>query len=232
LFYKVLGTIFELLNFKTTKRTINSTDLARISCRMLKIRSADNVMAVATYGRGLYTTTSLSTCTPNLTLTNSYGLGSNLLFKAANTVTANNQVQTGAIIRYQAGDKIDLKEGFEASVNSDFIAYLGSCTTTSARQAANEEATPDKSLEDLLIVYPNPTAKDLSFDYLVNERGRVKLELIDMKGQTVALVVDEGDHSTGAHHANISVTNLPTGDYIAALRTPTQRVSKKVAVQK
>ena len=65
-------------------------------------------------------------CNDNPALPN-YSVGTNTHVKANNFITANNTINAGTDILYQAGKYIDLKTNFEAKTGALFKAQIGGC---------------------------------------------------------------------------------------------------------
>jgi hypothetical protein len=116
-----------------------NTSLAHVRCDMLKFRPSDNTVAVATHGRGIFTTKINQTGTPCPTTlvlispTNDISTGTTTL-QASETVTASNKITGNANINLRAGKSIELKPSstgggttFEAAKGTVFYAYIQGC---------------------------------------------------------------------------------------------------------
>lgn len=113
--------------------------LANVRCDMLRFRASDNTVAVATHGRGFFTTKinqSGTPCPTTLVLispTNDTATGTTTL-QAAETVTASNKITGTAKVDLRAGKSIELKPSttgggstFEAANGTVFQAYIQGC---------------------------------------------------------------------------------------------------------
>jgi hypothetical protein len=69
--------------------------------------------------------------------------------------------------------------------------------------------------------HPNPFNSMTSLTYEIIERGRTELYVLDMLGRRVATLVD-ADVEAGRYRVHFYADGLPSGVYIAVLRTPTQ----------
>lgn len=214
--------------------TLNSTGLSRTRCIKLAFRTADNLLAVATHGRGFFTTQSLGTCINNATINNYYGDGSNLTFLVSNALTALNKIENNAIIYYQAGGYIQLNDGFlvTAASSSDFKAQISNCTSSSARQVEYDFYAEKKNPESQLSIYPNPATTAFRIEYLIENKGRVKVEIVNLEGESVMIPIEEGEHSEGIFQKDINISQLVSGHYIVVLKTTTQTASKHLTVVK
>ncbi len=115
-----------------------NTTLAHVRCDMLKFRTSDNTVAVATHGRGLFTTKLNQTnpCPTTLVListANDTSTGTTTL-QASETVTASNKITGTAKVDLRAGKSIELKPSgngggttFEAAAGTVFKAYIQGC---------------------------------------------------------------------------------------------------------
>ncbi|MGB5073834.1 MAG: T9SS type A sorting domain-containing protein, partial [Bacteroidota bacterium] len=68
--------------------------------------------------------------------------------------------------------------------------------------------------------YPNPFNPNTSLTYTLPASGDVTLEVFDALGRSVAMVV-EGYRSAGTHHVGFNASDLPSGTYLAVLRSGT-----------
>ena len=123
----------ELGVWSTTDITASNPDwqptnanLANVRCEMLRYRSADNTVAVATHGRGIFTT-KLPVCptdvvkTGNMSGTETVVSGTYINGKTANVI------QTGANTTYSAKTYVLLEPKFETQSGAIFKALIGGC---------------------------------------------------------------------------------------------------------
>jgi hypothetical protein len=105
---------------------VTNAGLANVSCYQLYYRSADNTVAVATHGRGIFTT-KLTACPTNIVRTgNETGAGTVLSGTYIKGNTAN-VIQTGANKTYSAKNYVLLEPKFETQRGSVFKALIGGC---------------------------------------------------------------------------------------------------------
>ncbi len=113
--------------------------LANVRCDMLRFRASDNTVAVATHGRGFFTTKINQNGTPCPTTlvlispTDDKATGTTTL-QASETVTASNKITGTAKVDLRAGKSIELKPSttgggstFEAASGTVFQAYIQGC---------------------------------------------------------------------------------------------------------
>lgn len=83
----------------------------------------------------------------------------------------------------------------------------------------------------LLANYPNPFNPTTTIPYELAQAGHVRLEVYDMLGRRVALLVNETRQS-GQHSAVFEAANLPSGLYITRLQTADQVFTQKMMLVK
>lgn len=116
-----------------------NASLANVRCDMLKFRASDNTLAVATHGRGVFTTkiNQNSPCPSTLVLISTANDASSgtVNYAASQTITASNKITGSANVTMKAGNSIELKPStvggsttFEAANGTVFYAYIQGCT--------------------------------------------------------------------------------------------------------
>jgi hypothetical protein len=116
-----------------------NANLAHVKCNMLKFRASDNTVAVATHGRGVFTTqlNQVIPCQTVMTLVAPYdnkSSGTNTYSKTE-TISATNKITGTANVTYKASKSIELKPinttdgsgGFEVGNGAVFNAYITGC---------------------------------------------------------------------------------------------------------
>ena len=79
--------------------------------------------------------------------------------------------------------------------------------------------------------YPNPFNPTTDIQFSIPERMNVKLEVFDMIGRRVALLVDE-TRSSGNHLVTFDASNLASGAYLYRLQTETATITKSLMLIK
>ena len=106
-----------------------------------------------------------------------------------------------------------------------------------------EDAPSDPELEnnkwnsnltnsDDLILYPNPTPNHFVIRYGLAERGRIKLSLVNLQGQTLKVLLDEEDHYPGTYELGADLAEFSAGTYLLVRETDKGRTMGKIVVQK
>ena len=77
--------------------------------------------------------------------------------------------------------------------------------------------------------YPNPFNAETKFRFSLPHQEKIKLIIYDVLGREVAMPV-AGTFSAGVHEIKWSSRGLPSGVYFYVLRTPTQRLQRKLTL--
>lgn len=80
--------------------------------------------------------------------------------------------------------------------------------------------------------YPNPFNPATQITYEIPEAGAVVLDVYDVAGRRVAILVDENDHPRGSFTVEFSAEGLSSGVYIARLKSGGKTVSEKMTLIK
>ena len=85
------------------------------------------------------------------------------------------------------------------------------------RLEQTDEATPTPERYRLFQNYPNPFNPETIFQYEIPKESPVRLEIFDITGRLVAVVVDEMQQA-GSNKATWDASNIASGIYIYRLR--------------
>ena len=106
-----------------------------------------------------------------------------------------------------------------------------SFSVTNGAAKVNElVSVTENEMVSVLNAYPNPTADFLNIEYSVVEAGAVKLEVINLLGETV-MVQNLGTRSTGANVDRLDMSALNAGVYMINLVSNGNTSSFRVTVQ-
>ncbi len=105
---------------------VTNTGLANVSCHQLYYRSADNTVAVATHGRGIFTT-KLTSCPTNVVKTGNMSGTETVLSGTYINGKTTNVIQAGANTTYSAKNYVLLEPKFETQSGAIFKALIGGC---------------------------------------------------------------------------------------------------------
>ena len=78
-------------------------------------------------------------------------------------------------------------------------------------------------------VSPNPIAKTAEINYEITEQGNVKIELFDVTGKSVKIIVDE-NQSKGKHSVSFDKSNLSAGNYFFTISNASATETKKIVI--
>jgi hypothetical protein len=79
--------------------------------------------------------------------------------------------------------------------------------------------------------HPNPTAGMTTIEYLTTESGHTRLSIIDLRGVTLATLIDD-DVAPGRNSVRFDASALPSGRYFILLETPSTRGMKVMQVER
>lgn len=105
---------------------VTNTGLANVSCHQLYYRSADNTVAVATHGRGIFTA-KLIACPNNIVQSGTLSGNQTILSGSYINGKTNNIIESGANVTYSAKNYVLLEPKFETQSNSFFTAVINGC---------------------------------------------------------------------------------------------------------
>jgi hypothetical protein len=103
-----------------------SAAMANVSCFQLYYRSADNTVAVATHGRGIFTT-KLPTCPTDIVRQSNESISETLFSGTYIKGNTANLIQTGVNKTYSAKNYVLLEPKFETQSGAIFQALIGGC---------------------------------------------------------------------------------------------------------
>jgi hypothetical protein len=122
--------VWSTMTIAATNPVWEPTDasLAHVRCLAFVYRSADNLVAVATHGRGVFTTSLTYPCPANRNIV-ALPQGS-AHYEASSTITTAITMPSNATVSFDAGQKVSLKSGFKVKTGTHFKAYIDGCGGT------------------------------------------------------------------------------------------------------
>ncbi len=93
----------------------------------------------------------------------------------------------------------------------------------------NEEGGEQPQQFELQQNFPNPFNPVTNINYTLMKSGSVKLEVFDLAGKRVSVLVDRSQPA-GTHQVQFDAGNLPSGTYVYRLGTNEGTVSKKMVL--
>jgi len=151
--------------------------------------------------------------------------GSSVLLLDANVGTATQyQTTVGVIATELTNNGVDLFGSIDAYlrvVTSDGAAESASPTVTlTLTRGTLSDVASDQELPDtyeLLQNYPNPFNPETTIEYRLPEVNHVQIEVVDLQGRRVALLVDR-IQPAGRHRVSFNAEDLPSGIYMYQMR--------------
>jgi spore germination protein YaaH len=126
-------------------------------------------------------------CSPSMFISTDYTSSENLSFAVSDYIRANNTLGSGTQIVYSATNQITLEDGFHAQAGSDFHALIQGCAPPALRTMGKASATLPWSGPS---IFPNPSEGRVNIAYLAQNDQRLKVELLDMSGRSLASLAD------------------------------------------
>jgi D-alanyl-D-alanine carboxypeptidase len=98
-------------------------------------------------------------------------------------------------------------------------AYLGDCEMSLSRTTGSKSAANDLKNSGSFVVHPNPSSGRVQFSFVADETGPITLDLFDADGKWVRTIFKSSLQKGGVHQVVFEKGNLPSGVYIAVLKT-------------
>lgn len=125
-------------------------------------------------------------------------------------------------IRISSNNEV-FNRGVATANNSNRITSVSNipATNKTTQQIAAPKTPPTKitglnnKIKDeavVIMVYPNPTSNEITFNYALNTKSQSELQLFDVRGLNIK-TVKIGTQNSGIYSTEIDVSNLPVGVY-------------------
>ncbi|MEQ9308547.1 MAG: lamin tail domain-containing protein [Balneolaceae bacterium] len=132
------------------------------------------------------------------------------------------------------GSTLELKDPeLDNSLASSWAASAGFGTpgSTNSVSVSNEEDYLSPVKFSLSQNYPNPFNPSTNISYSISKPGNVKLEVFDLLGQKVAVLVNEVQ-ATGNYDLSFDASNLTSGIYIYRISQVGQTLTRRMTLIK
>jgi hypothetical protein len=83
----------------------------------------------------------------------------------------------------------------------------------------------------LLRVFPNPFSGNLNLVYELSEKTNIKIEMMNVLGETVKTIFDNEMQSAGKHNYSLDASKLPQGIYFVKLISEKNVITVKTVKQ-
>ena len=174
-------------------------------------------------------------------------LGDSLLYSdihsAINSLTSVSQIDQSSYVGFVAGNSIELNVGFETNPNSNFVASIDTCSTTSftdpledrterteRTERTRNEKTENGAVKTLhLIHHDDPFIKTIVFNLEKSEQ--VKLQILDQNQKLLYQLIDHKYSNRGRYNKKITTKKMTSGHYIVQLITESKTEVVKFHVE-
>lgn len=191
---------------------LTSLNLARTRCFMLKVRAADNILTVATHGRGIFQANMPDgECPPDFVVNEPITSTFEKQYKAANSIKGESSIGNSSKVTFKAGQSIELTSGFESKLGSVFYAYIAGCNENSASAVFNGKV-------------------DITYDLL--HAASVSLEVYNLQNKKVATLVKNQKQNIGFHKITWETKDIPEGDYLYILNVDNLKRTGRISLDK
>ena len=136
---------------------------------------------------------------------------SNDVIAAKQTLVATNEISNSANVTYQAEDYVQLKGGMFVHGNSTLLAKIEECTPVSTRDLT----IPGFELD----VFNNPTASNVSIEYVLDNQMDLEITLWDILGRKLETLSPMQKELSGMHQHTFDLSNYPSGNFLLHFRT-------------
>jgi len=114
------------------------------------------------------------------------------------------------------------------SVNNLWIATdKGVSYLTNPPNSVHQKEPIDYKIK--LTNYPNPFNPETKIDYTIPESGKVKIEVFNIQGSLIKVLVDKTQNA-GNYHILFGGDNIPSGIYLYRLTTERSSITKKMVL--
>lgn len=174
-------------------------------------------------------------CECKTDLMNLTGLvGTDSVYVASNTIQSDENIPNTRKIVYKANSSINLKAGFHAATGTEFLATIATCKSPVLLKEPTQEriASTNKQVNEMatLAAYPNLISTNTEINYSIPSEDKISLSIQDLKGQQLALLVDNALVNKGHYQLDWSANRLPPGMYLLQLETGNQTITEKLVI--
>lgn len=188
----------------------------------------------------------------NVIVPNSISLTGSLtgdnVFSAIETITSTQIINSGST-SYVSGTQISFLPGFEVKAGAFFNAKIDNfCDNTSRRSPINIAEKTNATVNDTqkiissniyqeddpktfsFSIFPNPTYNIVTVDYTLHTDAPICIELFNMFGQRLKLILPPQNQKAGDYSIQTSVFDLPVGTYFVKVNSVNQTESKSLII--
>jgi len=151
-----------------------------------------------------------------------------MIYRSSDSIESAGKVQGGTNVEFRAGQVIELKAGFHAEKDADFVAKIEGCTPSANNEAeARSDDIIDSSMQ--LAVFPNPAVGQTTIRYFLSKSEKVQIGLHDLNGRLLQTVAAQ-QGEVGWNITTLSVDHLAAGIYFVRLQSSDNQMIEKLMV--
>jgi hypothetical protein len=152
-------------------------------------------------------------------------------YEASNSIESNSVINTGAFVKFDAGNVIRFTPGFWARSGSTVHAYIEGCGFLDGMDGTGNRSTYSETIKEEeigLSIFPNPFDGSFSVQFEIPAQALVSLSLSDAYGRQVFQPFSQKSFDAGEHTIQMENLQLPPGIYYLELKTPSARWVQKL----
>ncbi len=92
--------------------------------------------------------------------------------------------------------------------------------------------TQQKYSPELLTISPNPSSNNVTFHFSINNDTKLTLQIFDLNGRLIINVIADKFYNEGEYTYKEDVSELPSGNYLVKLISPTNLLTSKLSIVK
>ncbi len=173
-----------------------------------------------------------SVCQSSLTLTGTINSGT---YRASNSIRSSGTISSGKSVIFNSPE-IYLNNGFTVDANTSFEAKSNNGCNSSNRSlqlASQENFNISEEVTSSVVtkLYPNPTSKEVTIQYVVPNQDQVQIQIIDFLGKVVLKQLQNNKANlNGRNEISIDLGNLKAGMYFVNFRSGTYTETQSLIV--
>lgn len=155
-------------------------------------------------------------------------------------------VDSGNTVHMRAGESIYLKNGFHVYGGAFFSATNENICDCGKGSPNNSSRMTIQDLSDAFedidekeinipafscVVFPNPSEELINIDYSLIHDGLLSIELINLFGQKVGVVLHNQFQSKGNHHVQMPISALNSGTYFLIISFDNNKTTRKIVIK-
>ncbi|MEN0045462.1 MAG: 3-coathanger stack domain-containing protein [Bacteroidota bacterium] len=170
------------------------------------------------------------TCDDDLTLNDDPIMAGT--YSAANSINSSGTIQSPDAVTFEAGQVIQLNDGFIAENGSTFTARIQACTSTAQATVESREEKIFTKIEHEIKVFPNPFRDQTTINIELITESDLQIDLFDMNGRKIKSIAPDSYLQTGTYQFNVDAKELESGIYMLVIRIDDTIQTRKLSLIK